>query len=120
VALPDLDITRARAIAEHHMTETCEIRRVVMVDDGAGNYTPEGDPTTVATVVCRRRGLRYNEQVLAEQYQQVVTGVVLLPIGTDIKEGDVLRIGGIDHEVIGSVSGSTSYQAQRKILVSSS
>lgn len=81
------------------LTDVAEVRRRgTVVDDGMGGG--EGTVATVATVAChlQQRDVA-PESVAAGRIMARSTWEVYLPVGTDVRPRDVLRISGSDYEL---------------------
>jgi SPP1 family predicted phage head-tail adaptor len=113
-------IDTVRYYSEQMMEDSCEVIRMV-----EGGRDPYGDPlppteTVVATTICRFRPLGGDEEVIAGRLSATVETVVSLPFGTEVVSSDILRINGVDYNIVAALPRSPDQSPQVDVLAARS
>ena len=96
------------------MPDTCTITRSLQVSDNAGGMTSAS--TVIATVACRYgpESRRAVVVVVAGRIVAVAHWTFTFPLGTDVRNGDLLTVGTRTWEIAGVLSPD-SYQLATRV-----
>lgn len=107
--LTDVQQTRMRATISKTFIDSVTIQRPVVAADSEGN--PSGQLTTIATTVGRWHGFLpgaargFVADEIAGQAGQQADATLTLPVGTDIRPGDLPTVRGVRWRVLRVVDG---------------
>ena len=95
------------------LPDTCTITRSQQVSDGAGGMTSAS--TVIATVACRYgpESRRAVVVVVAGRVVAVAHWTFTSPLGTDVRNGDLLTVGARTWEIAGVLSPTSNQLAVR-------
>jgi hypothetical protein len=78
---------------------TVDIKRPTHASVGGGRFN--NDPATIATgIAARRNPASSSDRARGDQMKALVTHAFYLPAGTDVKQNDLLLLGGKSYRVL--------------------
>lgn len=90
-----------RGFAEHALMSLCSIKRLTKTSDNAGGHTSVYN-TVYTNVKCRLSPVRNDfeqERLIAERLGAQTTWILSVPVNTDIRLNDKIRINGDDADM---------------------
>lgn len=104
-------LAQRRAFVEANLPDTCVVQRKnVTVTNGREVLDPVTPYIAEATYPCRFAAATEQEQVVAQQSAQPLSGAVILPAGTVIPSDRRLLISGVTAMTDGSVAWSQAFE----------
>lgn len=113
--LPSDQLSALRSDLATFLTESAQVQRATTASDGYGGQTASWGLVATVSALRTTTGLRPDERVIAERLTAHQTFVILMPSGTDVRNGDRVVIGTRTFEVVAVLSGG--FEVLRRVMV---